>query len=396
MGGHARDDSCSNHNAIMRQRILPGVGFVLVAWLSVGWDVTGTTAVAQTPAPPARVPTFDVDPFWPKPLPHNWTLGQAPSVFVDAQDHIWIVTRPRTLTANDVAASLTPPKAECCVAAPPVIEFDQAGNVMQAWGGPGPGYEWPDTEHGIAVDAKDNVWIGGSGAGDRHILKFTNDGKFLLQIGHKVVPPAKKAADSNDVENLAAAANMFVDSTTNEIYVADGYVNRRVIVYDADTGKYKRHWGAYGNKPDDAAPKTRNPNDPPSQQFNIVHSVKMSNDRIVYAVDRYNNRVQLFTPQGKFLREVFISRETTDSRGTASDVAFSPDKEQRFLYVADAANYKVRILDRSTLRVLGSFGTLGYYAGQWKWLHGLATDSKGNLYTSESQGNRVQKFVVRQ
>jgi hypothetical protein len=365
----------------MKQRILPGIGFaLLVAGLGVGWAVAVRTAAAQAPASGTHVPTFEVDPWWPKRLPHNWTLGQAPSVFVDAQDHIWIVTRPRTLTPNDVGASLTPPTAECCVAAPPVIEFDQAGNVMQAWGGPGPGYEWPDTEHGITVDYKGNVWIGGSGAGDRHILKFTNDGKFLLQIGHKAAPSVKKTADSNDVENLASAANMFVDSTTNE----------------ADTGKYKRHWGAYGNKPDDTAPKTRNPNDPPSQQFNIVHSVKMSSDRIIYAVDRYNNRVQLFTPDGKFLREVFISRETTDSRGTALDVAFSPDKAQRFLYVADAADYKVRILDRSTLQVLGSFGTLGYYPGQWKWLHGLATDSKGNLYTSESQGNRVQKFVVRQ
>jgi DNA-binding beta-propeller fold protein YncE len=358
--------------------------------------VGGAIAVmAQEKSSSARMPTFEVDPFWPKPLPNNWTLGQAPSVFVDPQDHVWIVTRPRTLTPGDAAASLNPPTAECCVPAPPVIEFDQAGNVVQAWGGPGPGYEWPDTEHGITVDYKGNVWIGGSGAGDRHILKFTHEGKFLLQIGHKLPPSTKKSADSNDVENLASAANMFVDPTTHEVYVADGYVNRRVIVFDADTGKYKRHWGAYGNKPDDAAPKTRNPKDPPSPQFNVVHSVKMSNDRIVYAVDRYNNRVQLFTPEGKFLREVFISRETTDSRGTASDVAFSPDKSQKYLYLADAADYKVRVLDRNTLQVLGSFGRLGYYAGQWKWLHGLATDSEGNLYTSESQGNRVQKFVLK-
>ncbi|HVZ19739.1 MAG TPA: hypothetical protein VG871_01685 [Vicinamibacterales bacterium] len=341
------------------------------------------------------MPRFEVDPFWPKPLPHNWVLGQAPSVFVDQQDHIWLITRPRTLTKNDIGASLTPPTSECCVPAPPVIEFDQNGDVLQAWGGPGQGYEWPETEHGITVDAKGNVWIGGSGARDRQILKFTNDGKFLLQIGHALPPSVKKTANSADVENLASAANMFVDNQTNEVFVADGYVNRRVIVFDADTGRFKRQWGAYGNQVEDAAPRTRDPKAAPSQQFNIVHSVKMSSDRIVYAVDRYNNRVQLFTPEGKFLREVFIARDTTDSRGTASDVAFSPDKAQRFLYVADAANYKVRILDRVTLEVLGSFGRQGYYAGQWHWLHGLATDSKGNLYTSESQGNRVQKFVVK-
>ncbi len=375
-------------------------------WLIIGIAVfVGTTTGALHPRSARAgvldsaksVPRFEVDPFWPKPLPHNWVLGQAPSVFVDQQDHVWIITRPRTLTRNDIGASLNPPTSECCVPAPPVIEFDQAGNVLQAWGGPGPGYEWPETEHGIAVDNKGNVWIGGSGARDRQILKFTNDGKFLLQIGHALPSSEKerKTANSADVDNLASAANMFVDAKANEVFVADGYVNRRVIVFDADTGRFKRQWGAYGNQPDDVAPRTRDPKEKPSQQFNIVHSVKMSADGIVYAVDRYNNRVQLFTPDGKFLREVFIARDTTDSRGTASDVAFSPDKAQKFLYVADAANYKVRILDRSTLDAVGSFGRQGYYAGQWHWLHGLATDSKGNLYTSESQGNRVQKFAIK-
>ena len=376
-------------------------GLVVVA-VTVGlWHVAFERAAAQssksanTPGPTAVAPTFEVDPWWPKPLPNNWVLGQTPSVFVDAQDHVWIVTRPRTLTDGDIGASLKPPTAECCVPAPPVIEFDAAGNVLQAWGGPGAGYEWPDTEHGITVDHKGNVWIGGSGSGDRHILKFTNTGKFLLQIGHKVAPPAKKTPNSNDTENLDSAANMFVNPKTNEVFVADGYGNRRVIEFDADTGKYLRHWGAYGNTPDDQASKKRPSEGPASQQFNIVHSVKMSSDGQVYAVDRYNNRLQIFTPEGKFLREAFIARRTTDSRGTASDVAFSPDPEQRFLYVADAADYKIRVLDRSSLQELSSFGRLGFYPGQWKWLHGLATDSKGNLYTSESQGNRVQKFVLK-
>jgi DNA-binding beta-propeller fold protein YncE len=371
--------------------IVSGLGVAMVC----NGALHARSAPFAVPAVPSAAPKFEVDPFWPKPLPHNWVLGQAPSVFVDTLDHVWIITRPRTLTRNDIGASLTPPTSECCVAAPPVIEFDQTGNVLQAWGGPGKGYEWPETEHGITVDHKGNVWIGGSGGRDRQILKFTNDGKFLLQIGHQLPESQKNAANSADTENLAAPANMLVDAKTNEVYVADGYVNRRVIVFDADTGHYKRQWGAYGNPPEDGAPRTRDPKSVPSQQFNIVHSIKMSNDRTVYAIDRYNNRVQLFTPEGKFLREEFIARDTTDSRGTASDVAFSPDKDQRFLYVADAANYKIRILDRATLQVLGSFGRQGYYAGQWHWLHGLATDSKGNLYTSESQGNRVQKFVVK-
>jgi DNA-binding beta-propeller fold protein YncE len=252
-----------------------------------------------------------------------------------------------------------------------------------------------DTEHGITVDYKGNVWIGGSGSGDRQILKFTNTGRFILKIGHKAMPPAKKTPNSSDIENLGSAANMFVNPKTNEVFVADGYGNRRVIVFDADTGAYKRHWGAYGNTPDDEASKKRHVEGPALQQFNVVHGVKMSNDGLVYVVDRYNNRLQVFSPEGRFLKEAFIARQTLDSRGTASDVSFSQDKEQRFLYVADAANYKIRILDRGTLQELGSFGRLGYYSGQWKWLHGLATDSKGNLYTSESEGNRVQKFVLR-
>jgi hypothetical protein len=343
----------------------------------------------------AQAPVFEVDPAWPKPLPNNWVLGQAPSVFVDARDHVWLVTRPRTLDKGEIAASLTPPTAECCVPAPPVIEFDAAGNVVQAWGGPGQGYEWPDNEHGIFVDQDRNVWIGGNGRGDRHILKFTHDGKFLLQIGHKLQPPATKVASSNDTENMNSPAGISVHAPTNEVFVADGYGNRRIIVFDARTGAYKRHWGAYGKRPDDGASRERTYKGPPPDQFNLLHGLRISNDGLVYVADRYNSRIQVFRLDGSFVKEAFIARETLDSRGTASDVSFSADAAQRYLYVVDAANYKVRILDRQTLEVLSSFGRLGYYAGQWKWVHGIATDSKGNIYTSESMGNRVQKFTLK-
>jgi DNA-binding beta-propeller fold protein YncE len=345
--------------------------------------------VAQERTPP---PHFEIDPFWPKLLPHNWEMGELGAVFVDAKDHIWVISRPRTLTADQIGAALTPPTSECCVPAPPVIEFDQEGRVVQSWGGPGPGYEWPANEHGIFVDYKANVWLGGNTANqDSQILKFTHDGRFLMQIGR-----AKASKGSLDTENLNRPAQIWVWEKTNEVFVADGYQNRRVVVFDADTGKFKRMWGAYGNKPDDSVTRDRVPEGPRgSEQFNIVHGVAIANDGLVYVSDRVNNRIQVFTLEGKFIKEGFIARGTLDSRGTAFAVAFSPDKDQRFLIVPDGANDKVRVLDRQTLRVLDSWGRAGPYAGQWHWLHSLALDSKGNLYTAESRGNRLQKFVAK-
>ena len=347
----------------------------------------GVFVFAQT-----SVPHFQIDPFWPKPLPNNWEMGELGAVFVDAKDHVWIISRPRTLTADQIGLSLNPPTSECCIPAPPVIEFDQDGRVVQSWGGPGQGYEWPANEHGIFVDHKGNVWLGGNTAGqDSQILKFTHDGKFLMQIGH-----AKTSRGSLDTENLNRPAQIWVWEPANEVFVADGYQNRRVIVFDADTGKFKRMWGAYGNKPDDSVSRDRVSQGPRgSEQFNIVHGVAISRDGLVYVSDRVNNRIQVFTLDGKFIREGFIARGTLDSRGTAFAVAFSPDKDQKFLIVPDGANDKVRILDRQTLQVLDSWGRPGPYAGQWHWLHSLALDSKGNLYTAESRGNRLQKFRVR-
>jgi hypothetical protein len=378
--------------AAMKWRI--GAAFVLAAIIALGTlqTVIGKSAAAQTQKPVAGgVPTFEVDPFWPKPLPNKFILGQVGGVFVDPQDHVWIVSRPRTLTKDQIGASLDPPAAECCVPAPPVIEFDAAGNYMQGWGGPNPNYEWPNNEHSVFVDYKSNVWIGGNTAGkDAQIVKFTNKGEFLLQIGH-----AGKSQGDSDLENLNRPAEIYVYQKTNEVFVADGYGNRRVIVFDADTGAYKRSWGAYGNAPDDSAPRVRTYDGAGPAQFNTVHGVRISHDDLVYVSDRSNNRIQVFTPAGKFVKEAFIARGTLDSRGTAFQVVFSPDKEQRFIYVPDGSNDRVRILDRETLQVIGSFGRNGPYAGQWDWLHSIGIDSKGNLYTGESRGNRVQKFVYK-
>jgi len=359
----------------MNSRISSGMVFLALAF----------TAFSQ------NVPKFEPDPHWPKQLPNNWMLGQVGGIYVDAHDHIWVTSRPRTLDNNDKYAALNPPQGDCCIPAPPVIEFDAAGNFIQGWGGPADGYEWPDNEHGMFVDYKENVWIGGNGQKDTNILKFSKSGKFLLQIGHH-----GKTGGSNDTENLNRPAGIYVYPKTNEVFVADGYGNRRVIVFDADTGAYKRHWGAYGNKPDDSVPRTRAFDGPGPQQFNTVHGIRISNDGLVYVGDRVNNRIQVFTPDGKFVKEGFIERKTSTPEGTAFDVAFSADKRQQFLYVSDGSNKKVQILNRETLEVAGFFGGHGGHGtGQFYHLHSIATDSKGNVYVGESFGERALRWNLK-
>jgi DNA-binding beta-propeller fold protein YncE len=349
-------------------------------------------------------PQFEVDPLWPKPLPNHWVIGNTIGVSVDAQDHVWIIHRAASLERMETYAAQNPPAAECCSPAPPVLEFDQAGNLIGHWGGPGQGYDWPESNHGITVDYKGNVWIGGNARApeqkadgpalptrDNMVLKFTQDGKFLMQIGH---PKASKG--SNDVQNLNRPAKLFVDPKTNELYVADGYGNRRIIVYDADTGKYKRHWGAYGHKPDDAPMGKYDPAAPPAQQFrNPVHCAELSNDGLLYVCDRVNDRIQVFRPDGTFVKEVFIAKNTLGD-GSVWDIAFSKDPQQRYIYLADGSNEKVYIIQRDTLEILTSFGDGGRQPGQFYAVHSIATDSKGNIYTTETyRGQRVQRFVYK-
>jgi sugar lactone lactonase YvrE len=375
-----------------RSFVVGAVFFVLLGALAVGPAVRGQRAVVH--AATVMAPRFEVDPLWPKPLPNHWVLGETIGVSVDAQDHIWILHRPTSLEANELHATTNPPMARCCRPAPPVLEFDQAGNLLRHWGGPGDGYDWPQRNHGITVDYKGNVWIGGNDQGvpshDHMLLKFTSDGKFLMQIGK---PSQSKGSD--DVENLRLPAKTFVDPKTNELYVADGYGNHRVIVFDADTGKYKRHWGAYGHKPDDTIVPYK-PSDPPPQQFrNPVHCAMLSHDGLLYVCDRGNDRIQVFKPDGTFVKEVFIEKETLGS-GSAFDIAFSPDPQQKYMYVADGENQQVHILDRQSLEVLTSFGDGGRQPGQFYGVHSIATDAKGNIYTTETyRGQRVQKFVYK-
>jgi len=367
--------------------------------------VAALSANAQTKTVVA--PRFEVDPLWPKPLPNHWILGSTIGVSVDARDHVWIIHRPGSLEPGEMHATTNPPISQCCKPAPPVLEFDAEGNLVNSWGGPGDGYDWPESNHGITVDYKGNVWIGGNGRGtgpeaqpgpdgfvtyhDNSILKFTSSGKFLMQIGKP-----KSSKGSNDVENLRLPAKIFVDPKTNEVYVADGYGNHRVIVFDAETGKYKRHWGAYGNRPDDANPGPYKPGEAPAQQFrNPVHCAMLSHDNLLYVCDRANDRIQVFTPDGKFVKEAFVETSTLGS-GSVWDLAFSADPQQRFIYVADGENDRVHILDRESLTVLTTFGEGGRQPGEFYGDHSIATDSKGNIYTTETyRGQRVQKFVFK-
>ena len=357
-------------------------------------------STAQAWSSVAVIPSYVVEPAWPKPLPNRWIVGAVAGVAVDRRDHVWITHRPSTLQPNETRSIWR--------AAPPVLEFDADGTLLSSWGGPSGGYQWPQLEHGIAVDDEFNVWLGGGGEKDAQLLKFTRDGRFLLQIGRQ-----GQGRGSNDTENLGGAAQMVVDSATRELYVADGYVNHRVIVFDSLTGVYKRHWGAYGKRPDDSyytnageqlpspfsgavqhedKPSQYDPDAPPPPQFRIVHAVRIARDGLVYVCDRTNDRLQVFRKDGTFVKEQFLARRTFGS-GSVWDIGFSPDPEQRFAIVIDGTNQQVYVLDRRSLEVVSTFGGAGHWAGQFYGAHNLAVNSRGDLFITETyEGKRVQKF----
>jgi hypothetical protein len=375
----------------VKRNVLIGTGlFTLLAALGVGQIVLQQAATAQTNGK-VMAPRFEVDPMWPKPLPNHWLLGNTIGVGVDSRDHVFIIHRAGSLEAKEIYAAENPPASECCIAAPPVLEFDAEGNMVKAWGGPGQGYEWPESNHGITPDGKGNLWIGGNGASDGHILKFTRDGKFVKQFGF-----AWASAGSNDMWAFSRVAKISLDEGANEAYVSDGYGNKRVAVIDMETGKIKRYWGAYGNKPDDTNMGNYNPAAPPIQQFrNPVHCAEPSKDGLIYVCDRPNDRIQVFQKDGKFVKEVFVAK-TTKGDGSTWDIAFSKDPEQKYFYLADGANEKIRVFDRKALTELTSFGDGGRQPGQFYAVHSIAVDSKGNLYTTETyRGQRLQKFVYK-
>jgi hypothetical protein len=374
-----------------------------IAALGVGQAVLAPAADQQT----VDAPIFEVDPFWPKPLPNHWILGSAIGVGVDSRDHVFIIHRglPTLNARTEAGLAASPPTGDCCAAAAPILEFDPDGNLVNSWGGPGPGYVWPSSNHGISLDHKDNVWIGGNGtcpsdsdtpgcprgAVDSHILKFTRDGKLLMQVGMPL-----QRANSNSMTSFGRVAKISFDPTANEAYLADGYSNKRVAVIDMDSGKIKRYWGAYGRAPVDTNLGPYNPDAPPAPQFrNPVHCAEPSTDGLIYVCDRPNNRIQVFRKDGTFVNEVRIAPRTLGD-GSVWDIAFSRDAQQRYLYLADGKNEKIYVIDRQSLEILYSFGDGGRQPGQFFGVHSIATDSRGNIYTTETyEGKRVQKFVYR-
>ena len=373
-----------------RNLMMAAAGLAAVFALACGQAMLENASPTQGQGPQA--PMFEADPFWPKPLPNHWLLGSTIGVDVDAQDHVWIVHRRSTLGDNEIPASLDPPRtAECCAPAPPVLEFDSDGNLVGHWGGSGEGYTWPSSNHGVTIDHMDNIWIGGNGESDSHVLKFTRGGQFLLEVGEPGMD-----VDSNSETHYSRVAKISIDASENEAYLADGYGNRRVAVVDMNTGELKRYWGAYGNRPEDGDNGLYDPSAPPSQQFrNPVHCAEVSTSGLIYVCDRQGDRIQVFQKDGTFVDEMFIATDTLGA-GAVWDLDFSQDDNQTYMYVADGMNEKVYIIERESLELLTSFGDGGRQAGAFYGVHSIATDSAGNIYTTETfEGKRLQKFVYK-
>jgi len=368
---------------------------------------------ASVSAPLDKPPRYEVDAAWPKPLPNNWLIGQVGGLAVDKHDHIWINQRPRSLTDDEKGAvpnppARTEPRSLCCKPAPSVMEFDGEGNLLQVWGGPedpgkckAPTCIWPESEHAIFVDDEDHVWVSGNGPNDRMLLEFTSDGKFLKMIGGSFAGPP----DSNSKTSVGRAAGIFVDSNRQEVYIADGYLNSRVVKFNAQTGAFLADWGAYGRPPVDppAGPPPTNPTaiysqQPPNENsptFNRpVHCIAVSRDGLVYVCDRGNNRIQVFNREGEFQQQ-FVFDPATRGLGSTWSIVLSPDKDQRYLIYVDGENNFFRIVERKSGATLGTYGRSGRNAGQFHWVHQVAVDSKGNIYTGEvDTGKRIQKFVA--
>jgi hypothetical protein len=408
-----------------------------------------------------QAPMFEVDPYWPKPLPDKWILGSVAGIAIDARDHVYVVNLRNSFTARtEIGAGTNPPTGDCCMPAADVLEFDSSGVFVAGWGGPAVGYTWPGTPSGIAVDPAGNVWIGGSGASDTHILQFSADGRFMRNIGSVDSASAATAAAAAAAAARAAAADttyagvsragaaaaagrtgggraagfggatggrgrgrggggggggsgvppnsssrtafggvadISFDAAANEAFVADGYRNRRVAVLDIRSGAVRNFWGAYGRPPVDSdVPPAYSSGSAPAQQFRTpVHCAEPSSDGMVYVCDRASNRIQVFRKDGTYVREKVLFPATLGG-GAVWDIAFSRDPQQRFLYVADGMNMKVHILDRQSLDHLTSFGDGGRQPGAFLQPRGIATDSRGNIYTVEgSEGKRIQKFVFK-
>ena len=387
---------------------------MVVVTLAVAAASVAGLVQAQQRAPAA--PRYRVDAFWPKPLPNKWSMQQIVDIYVDRDDHVWAINRRVDARPDELTAATNPPRGECCVLGPEVLEFDPDGNVVHAWGGPDYHPGWPGRLQTIAVDREKNVYLSGTTPGDS-IIKFSREGKFLKDFGHRgpKIPADQVKQDNQQTALFPPGIGSFeLDEDAREIFIADGFLNKRIVVYDMDSGAFKRGWGGHGiplSEIDNNPTPNYDISGPPPDQMQFapaLHCVHFSRDGLVYVCERGSDRVQVFTKQGKFVRQWFV-HPSTQARGancggpwsttappcgTVYHMAISSDPQQRHVFVADGTNNMVWIYNRSDGTPAGSFGGNGRYAGQLHWIDAIATDSKGNIYTGEVEdGKRIQKFV---
>jgi hypothetical protein len=362
----------------------------VLLWFPILAAAQGANAKVAPGSPTAdNLPIYVLDPTWPPTLPNDWIWGDIRGLFADDEDHLWVIHMPSSLTPQEIGAATSPPIADCCKPAPPVLELDAEGKLLRAWGGPGPGYTWFDQEHGIYIDHNGFVWMGTSNG--MHVMKFTQDGRHLLTIGE---PKVNKG--SNDPDHLGGPANFYVEPKTNELFIADGYINKRVVIYDAASGKYKRHWGAYGKPPVDTE-KYEYPVKlaSPPQQYSTLHGLVGTKDGLIYVSDRRGNRIQVFRQNGEYLMERFVRPETGGS-GSGFSLQVSRDPGQTLLYLIDGTNQRVWILRRKDLAILDRFGRPGRQAGEFIRAHMIAIDSQNRMYTGEAgNGRRIQRWILK-
>ena len=416
--------------------------FVVLAGLCLG--AAGASLIAQTAAP-----RYKFDPDWPKTMPNKWKIGGVTGLAVDKDDNVWVYDRPNDLRDMELKAELSPAIADCCVRPPSMIHIDKNGNVIGSFD--------PPQGHGMAVDSKGFVYLGNSVRGMNTVRKYDpKTGQLLMSVprtpetqgggGEEDEAPAarqpgrggpgptgtfpaprgggdgggggagRRGANPAAQQAAAAAAAAFLakyppstpmivgqieevrlDEAAHELYAADSSFGGRVMVFDLDTFAFKRGWGAYGHKLPDIDPgnaaRVYTPGGPFAKEFRGHLTLNISNDGLVYAADRAGNRIHVTDKQGKFVKEIPVATFTTG--GSAGGVMFSPDKDQKFLYVCDINNNHVWFIDRQTGMTVGQLGSMGQNGGQFFGLHMIATDSKGNLYTGEVfNGERVQRFVL--
>ena len=361
-----------------------------------------------------KVPVYRVDPFWPKRLPNRWSMQQVTGLTVEAKnDHVWFLNRGAAADGDEIGGGDNPPRIVCCVRGPEVIELDPEGNVVNSWGGPGYIPQWPTALQTIFVDREGNVWVAGTAAQDS-ILKFSRDGKLLWDFGHRPPKDSGPLKENNQQTDVLVSKGRFtLDEDAHEIYLVNW---KRVLVYDMDTGAFKRGWGGHGMPlseiTNDPIPPYKWTGAPPPEEKNFVpdlHFAEISKDGLVYVGERGQDRISVYTKQGEWKQDFYVS-PSTPSRGpdcgglppntkmppcgTTYKMVFSRDPQQKFIYVADGTDDVVWILDRKTGKTLGSFGGNGKYAGQFHWINAIGMDSKGNIYTGEvEEAKRIQKFM---